>query len=196
MKASLAPGRGQPVAGGLRGWPATACWRPTFQPPRGRERRKAGGRPCFSCFSLAASTMRSTHHLHLGRASANVIQRGMAASAVLGRRAASRRTDGKRSSNPRSKPAAPSRGRARDRVAPIRVEVGPLDHPTRSTRTLSIRPQTWVPASDNVGGRWVSNPMGPGLRPVVYKLLSSISVRTRPPAHAPHTPALVPSSTY
>ena len=59
-----------------------------------------------------------------------------------------------------------------------------------------IRPQTWVPASDNVGGRWVSNPMGPGLRPVVYNLLSSKTVRAHSPAHAPRTPALVPLSTY
>ena len=184
------------MAGGPARVAATACCRPTFWPPRGRERRNAGGRPWFSCFSLAISTMRSTHHLHLGRANANVIRRGMAASAVLGRRAASRRTDGRSSSNPRSKPAAPSRGRARDRVAPIHHAVGPPNPPYRQPRIHSIRPQTWVPASDNVGGRWGSNPMGPGLRPVVYKLLSSSSVRTRPPAHAPHTPALVPSSTY
>ena len=38
--------------------------------------------------------------------------------------------------------------------------------------------------------------MGPGLRPVDYNLLSSISVRTCPPSNAPRTPALVPSSTY
>ena len=62
-----------------------------------------------------------------------------------------------------------------------------LVRPSRQPRILSIRPQTGVPASDNVGGRWGSNPMGPGLRPVVYNLLSSILVRTRPPAHAPHT---------
>ena len=95
-----------------------------------------------------------------------------------------------------SEPAAPSRGRARDCIMPINHAVGPLDHPTRSTRTLSIRPQTWVPASDNVGGRWVSNPMGPGLRPVDYNLLSSKTVRAHSPAHAPRTPALVPLSTY
>ena len=63
---------------------------------------------------------------------------------------------------------------------------------TRSPRTLYSRPQSLVPASDNVGGRWRSTPMGPGLRPVDYNLLSSRKVRTRPPAHAPRTPALVP----
>jgi hypothetical protein len=76
------------VAGGPARVAATPCWRPTFQPPRGRERRNAGGRPWSSCHCLAASTVRSTHHLHLGRADTNVIRRGMAALAVLVRCAA------------------------------------------------------------------------------------------------------------
>ena len=90
---------------------------------------------------------------------------------------------------------------ANDRVAPF-ITIGFIDridyylNGRADARTHSIWPQTWVPASGNVGGRWVSTPMGPGLRPVVYNLLSSTWVRTRPPAHAPHTPALVPSSTY
>ena len=46
------------------------------------------------------------------------------------------------------------------RVMPIHVEAGPLGRPSRQPRILSIWPQTGVPASDNVGGRWGLTPHG------------------------------------
>ena len=50
------------------------------------------------------------------------------------------------------------------------------------------------PTTSEVGG--FPTPWGPGFGPSSTSSSSSISVRTRPPAHAPHTAALVPSSTY
>ena len=196
MKQLVGGVEGSPVAGGPARVGRTPCWRPTFQPPRGRERRDLGRRPWFSCHCRAAWTVRSTHHLHLGRANANAIQRGMADSAVLDPHAACRRTCGNGSSIPSSKPAAPSSGRARNRVVPIHCGVGPPDPPCWQHRILSYPAPDMGPGLRQRRRSVGSNPMGPGLRPVVYNLLSSISVRTCPPAHAPRTPALVPSCTY
>lgn len=65
-------------------------------------------------------------------------------STVLGLHATPRRNDGKSSSNAVSEPAAPSSGRARDRIAPIHLEAGALGPPCRQPRILSILAQTCI----------------------------------------------------
>ena len=84
----------RPVAGGPARVGRTACCRPTFGWPRSRERQGLGRYPLSTQTGPAASTVRSTHHLHLRRADAHYLEGTMPASAVLGLHAASHRTCG------------------------------------------------------------------------------------------------------